>query len=192
MKRDVLNYVKGCLSCQRIKAERVKMPGKLEPLGIPEMKWECISMDFVTGLPSTQGGYDSIMVVVDLLSKVSHLISVKTSYTASDIARLFVKEIYRIHGLPKRIISDRDAKFTSKFWTSLFQAIETQLCFSTPYHPQMDGQIERVNQIIEDMLRAYCSREPSKWIQYLLVVKFAYNALYKSSIDMTPFKALYG
>ena len=127
MKRDVLNYVKGCLSCQRIKAERVKMPGKLEPLDTPEMKWECISMDFVTRLPSAQGGYDSIMVVVDLLTKVSHLIPVKTSYTASDIARLFVKEIYRIHGLPKRIISDRDAKFTSKFWTSLFQAIGTQL-----------------------------------------------------------------
>ena len=73
MKRDVLNYVKSCLSCQRIKAERVKMPGKLEPLDIPEMKWECISMDFITGLPSVQGGYDSIMVVVDLLTKVSHL-----------------------------------------------------------------------------------------------------------------------
>ena len=102
MKRDVLDYVKGCLSCQRIKAERVKMPGKLEPLDIPEMKWECISMDFVTGLPSTQGGYDSIMVVVDLLTKVSHLIPVKTSYTASDIARLFVKEIYlESMGYPK-------------------------------------------------------------------------------------------
>ena len=102
-------------------------------------------MDFVTGLPSAQGGYDSIMVVVDLLTKVSHLIPVKTSYTASDIAQLFVKEIYRIHGLPKRIVSDRDAKFTSKFWTSLFQAIGTQLCFSTAYHPQTYGKIERVN-----------------------------------------------
>ena len=91
------------------------------------------------------------MVVVDLLTKVSYLIPVKTSYTASDIARLFRKEIYQIHGLPKRIISDRDAKFTSKFWTSLFQAIGTQLCFSTAYHPQTDGQTERVNQIMEGL-----------------------------------------
>ena len=84
-------------------------------------------MDFVTGLPSVQGGYDSIMVIVDLLTKVSHIIPVKTTYKASSIARLFVKEIFRIHGLPKRIVNDRDAKFASKFWTSLFQAIGTQL-----------------------------------------------------------------
>ena len=131
MKRDVLNYVKSCLSCQRIKAERVKLPGKLQPLAIPEMKWECISMDFVTGLPTVQGGYDSIMVIVDMLTKVAHLIPVKTTYIAADIAKVFIKEVFRIHGLPKRIVSDRDAKFTSKFWTSLFQAVGTQLNFST-------------------------------------------------------------
>lgn len=141
------------------------------------MMWECISVDFITGLPSAQGGYDSIMVVVDLLTKVSHLIPVKSSYTASDIARLFVKEIFRAHGLPKRIVSDRDAKFTSRFWTSLFQAIGTQLCFSTTYHAQTDGQTERVNQVIEDILRAYSSREPTKWIQYLPLVEFACRLL---------------
>ena len=156
MKRDVLNYVKSCLSCQRIKTERVKMPGKLEPLVIPEMKWECISMDFVTGLPTVQGGYDSIMVIVDMLTKVAHLIPVKTTYTIADIARIFIKEVFRIHGLPKRIVSDRDAKFTSKFWTSLFQAVGTQLNFKMAYHPQTDGQTERVNQVIEDIIRAYC------------------------------------
>lgn len=168
------------------------MPGKLHPLDIPQMKWEFISMDFVIGLPSTQGGYNSIMVVVDMLTKVSHLIPVKTTYSASDIARIFVKEIFRLHGLPKRIISDRDAKFTSKFWTSLFQAIGTQLCFSTAYHPQTDGQTERVNQVIEDILRAYCSREPTKWIQFLPLVEFSYNSSYQQSIGMTPFCALYG
>ena len=135
LKGDVLRYIHQCLSCQKIKAERVKMPGKLRPLDISKMKWECISMDFITGLPSAQGGYNSIMVIVDLLTKVSHLIPIKTTYTASDIARLFVKEIFRLHGLPKRIVSDRDAKFTLKFWTSLFQAVGTQLNFSTAYHP---------------------------------------------------------
>lgn len=191
-KGDVLRYVKQCLSCQRIKAERIKMPGKLHPLDIPQMKWEFISMDFVTGLPTVQGGYDSIMVVVDMLTKVSHLLPVKTTYTATDISRIFVKEIFRLHGLPKRIISDRDAKFTSKFWKALFDALGTQLCFSSAYHPQSDGQTERVNQVIEDILRAYCSREPRKWIQFLPLVEFAYNASFHRSIGMSPFNALYG
>ena len=125
MKKDILNYIKGCLSCQRNKAQRVKFPRKLQPLDIHEMKWECISMDFITGLPPVQGGFDSIMVIVNLLTKVSHLILVRITYTVVDIARSFIREIYRIHGIPRRIVSDRDAKFTSKFWTSLFQAIGT-------------------------------------------------------------------
>ena len=94
LKGDILRYVRQCLSCQRIKAERVKMPGKLQPLDIPQMKWECISMDFITGLPSAQGGYNSIMVIVDMLTKISHLIPVKVTYTSSDIARIFIKEIF--------------------------------------------------------------------------------------------------
>ncbi|MCO5605677.1 hypothetical protein L7F22_059860 [Adiantum nelumboides] len=150
MKGDILRYVKQCLSCQRIKAERIKLLGQLKPLDIPQMKWECISMDFVTGLPSV-AGYDSVYVVVDMLTKVAHLIPIKTTYRAFDISRVFIKEIFRLHGLPKRIVSNRDTKFTSKFWTSLFQAIGTQLCFSTAYHPQTDGQTERVNQKHRDV-----------------------------------------
>ncbi|MCO5602337.1 hypothetical protein L7F22_056467 [Adiantum nelumboides] len=132
------------------------------------------------------------MVIVDMLTKVSHLILVKTTFTTSDIVRIFVKEIFRLHGLPKRIVSDRDTKFTSNFWTSLFQTIGTELGFSTAYHPQTDGQTERVNQVIEDILRAYCSREPKRWIQFLPLVEYAYNASYHQSIGMTPFCALYG
>ncbi|MCO5585915.1 hypothetical protein L7F22_039849 [Adiantum nelumboides] len=147
MKGDILRYVKQCLSCQRIKAERIKLPGQLKPFDIPQMKWECICMDFVTGL-STVAGYDSVYVVVDMLPKVAHLMPVKTTYIASDISRVSIKEIFRLHALPKRIVSNRDAKFTSKFWTSLFQAIGTQLCFSIAYHPQTGGQTERVNQNI--------------------------------------------
>ena len=160
LKGNVLKHVTECLSCQWIKAEHVKLRGKLQPLEIPQMKWEFISMDFVVGLPLVQGGYNSIIVIVDMLTKVAHLIPVKTNYKESDVARLFIKEIFRLHGLPKRIIIDRDSLFTSHFWKSLFQAIETQLCFSTAYHPQSDGQTERVNQVIEDILRAYCCREP--------------------------------
>ncbi|MCO5594099.1 hypothetical protein L7F22_048120 [Adiantum nelumboides] len=137
-------------------------------------------------------GYESVYVVFDMLTKVAHLIPVKTTHTASDISRVFIKEIFRLHGLPKRIVSDRDAKFTSKFWTSLFQAIGTQLCFSTAYHPQTDGQTERVNQVIEDILRAYCSQEPRKWVQYLPLVEYGYNSFDYRSIGMSPFKALCG
>ncbi|MCO5576140.1 hypothetical protein L7F22_029948 [Adiantum nelumboides] len=143
-------------------------------------------------LPTVQGGYDFIMVIVHMLTKVSHLIPVKKTYTASDISRLFVKEIFRLHGLPKRIISDRDAKFTSKFWKALFEALRTQLCFSSAYHPQSDGQTKRVNQVIEDILRAYCSKEPKKWIQFLPLVEFSYSSSFHTSIGMSPFKALYG
>ena len=116
MKKDTLEYVKKCLTCQKVKAERVKIPGKLQPLDIPKMKWECISMDFITGLPKTTGNFDSIFVVVDKLTKVAHIIPVKTTTTAADIAHIFVKEIVRLHGNPARIVSDRDAKFTSRFW----------------------------------------------------------------------------
>ncbi|MCO5580269.1 hypothetical protein L7F22_034135 [Adiantum nelumboides] len=114
MKGDILRYVKQCLSCQRIKAKGIKLPGQLKPLDIPQMKWECISMNFITGLP-TVVDYNSVYVVADMLTKVAHLIPVKTTYTAFDISRVFIKEIFRLHGLPKRIVSDRDAKFTSKF-----------------------------------------------------------------------------
>ncbi|MCO5604638.1 hypothetical protein L7F22_058808 [Adiantum nelumboides] len=192
--------------------------------GFPGMKWECISMDFVIGLPTIAGynfvyvvvdmltkvahlmpvsmdfvtglppvaGYDFVYVVVDMLTKVAQLMLVKTTYTASDISRVFIKEILRLYGLPKRIVSDRDAKFTSKIWTSLFQAIGTQLCFSTSYHPQTDGQTERVNQVIEDILRAYCLQESRKWVQHLPLVEHAYNSFDHRSIGMSPFKALYG
>ena len=103
-----------------------------------------------------------------------------------------MKGIFLYHGLPRRIIFDRDSKFTSNFWRAIFEATGTQLSFSTAYHPQTDGQTERVNQIIEDMLRAYCMREPAKWTRYLYLIEFAYNASYQKSIGMSPFKALYG
>ncbi|MCO5593976.1 hypothetical protein L7F22_047995 [Adiantum nelumboides] len=192
MKKDTLDYVRRCLICQKTKAERVKIPGKLQPLDIPQMKWECISMDFVTGLPKTTGNYDSIFVIVDKLTKVAHLIPVKQTDTAADIAQVFVKEIVRLHGIPARIISDRDAKFTSKFWQAMFQSLGTQLNLSTAYHPETDGQTERVNQVIEDMLRAYCNQQPQKWIKFLHLVEFAYNSSHHRSLGMSPFKALYG
>ena len=139
MKKDALEFTKQCLICQKTKAERIKLPGLLHPLDIPSMKWECISMDFVTGLPAVSGGYDSIFVVIDKLTKVAHLLPVKKTFSAIDIARVFIKEIVRLHGFPRRIISDRDAKFTSKFWKALFESVGIELNISTTYHPEFDG-----------------------------------------------------
>ncbi|MCO5569163.1 hypothetical protein L7F22_022883 [Adiantum nelumboides] len=173
MKKDTLDYVRRCLICQKTKAEQVKIRGKLQPLDIPQMKWECISMDFVTGLPKTIGNYDSIFVIVDKLTKVAHLIPVKQTAIVADIAQVFVKEIVKLHGIPAKIISDRDAKFTSKFWQAMFQSLGTQLNLSTAYHPETDGHTERVNQVIEDMLRAYCNQQPQKWIKFLHLVEDA-------------------
>ena len=170
----------------------MKLPRKLHPLAIPKMKWECISMDFVTGLPKVLGGFDSIFVVVDKLTKVAHFIPIRISATAADVAQLFVREIVRLHGVPARIISDRDAKFTSKFWRAMFQSLGTLLNLSSAYHPETDGQTERVNQVLEDMLRSYCSQQPQLWIKYLPLVEFAYNSSYHRSLQMSPFKALYG
>jgi transposase InsO family protein len=135
---------------------------------------------------------DSIMVVVDKLSKETHFILVKSTHKAIDIANIFMKDIFRLHGIPKMIISDRDAKFTSNFWKYLFTGFGTQLAFSTTYHPQTDGKTERVNMVLEDMLRMYAMHQPRKWEDYLPLVEFSYNNGYQESLKMIPFEALYG
>ena len=138
------------------KAKCIKLPSKLHPHDVPQMKWECNSMGFIRGIPKVTGGFDSIFVIVDKITKVAHLVPVKTTSAAPDIAHLFVKEIIRLHDIPTRINSDQDAKFTSKFWQALFQSVGTQLNLSSAYHPKIDGQTKRVNQVIENMLRSYC------------------------------------
>eukprot|EP00253_Pinus_taeda_P005724 PITA_05724 len=192
MKKHVAEYLARCLECQQIKAEHQHPAGLLQPLPIPEWKWEVISMDFITGLPKTKRNNDSIMVVVDKLSKVAHFIPVQSTYKAVQIAHVFMQNIFRLHGLPKTIISDRDVKFTSAFWRALFAELGTQLNFSTAYHPQTDGKTKRVNQIVEDMLRACVMQKPAQWEDYLHLVEFAYNNGYHTSIQMSPFEVLYG
>ncbi|MCO5612466.1 hypothetical protein L7F22_066733 [Adiantum nelumboides] len=192
MKLDVKNYVRECFQCQQVKIEHKRMPGDLQPLDIPLQKWESISMDFIIRLATTRGGYDSIFVVVDRLTKQAHFFPVKIIDSSLTIARLFVKEIFRLHGMPKSIVSDRDSKFTSHFWRATFESIGTQLCMSTTFHPQTDGETERVNRILEDMLRMYVNENQSNWNEYLPLVEFAYNSSYHTSIRMTPFEAMYG
>ena len=127
-------------------------------------------MDFITKLPKTNKKHDFVMVVVDKLTKSTHFVLVKFTHKVANIVDVYMKEISRLHGIPKTIVSDRDPKFTSKFWKGLFNGFGTNLNFSTAYHPKSDGQIERVNQVIEDMLRMYVMDKPSKCEDYLHLV----------------------
>jgi transposase InsO family protein len=134
-----------------------------------------ITIDFITKLPRTIRQHDSIMVVVDKLTKATHFVPVKTTHTMDNIAEVYMRDIARFHGIPRTIVLDRDTKFTSSFWRVFFKGFGTDLNFIISYHPQSDGKIERVNQVIEDMLRMYVMDKPSKWEYYLHLVDFAYN-----------------
>jgi len=147
MKNDIALFVSRCLTCQRVKALRQRPGGLLHPLPVPEWKWEDISMDFITGLPRTPRGNNSIWVIVDRLTKVAHFIPYKEGHTTEKMARIYISEIVRLHGIPLRIVSDRDSRFISHFWRDFQQAMGTELSLSTAYHPTTDGQTERVNQV---------------------------------------------
>ena len=154
MKKDIEEYIFKCLICQQVKAEHRHPAGLLQSLPIPEWKWEHITMDFVVGLPRTQQGNDAVWVIVDRLTKSAHFLPIKIMYSLNKLAELYIREIIRLHGMPISIVSDCDPRFTSKFWSSLQEALGTRLRFSTAFHPQTDGQSERAIQVLEDMLRA--------------------------------------
>ena len=192
MKRDVVEFVGKCLTCQQVKIEHQRPSGLLQQLEIPVWKWENITMDFVTGLPKTFRKNDTIWVVVDRLTKSSHLLPISESYSVDKLAETFQKEIIRLHGTPVSIISDRDPRFTSRFWKGFQKAWGTSLNFSTAFHPQTDGQSERNIQTLEDMLRTCAIEWSGNWDDYLCLVEFAYNNSWHASIGMAPFEALYG
>ena len=154
MKREIAKYVSECDTCSRVKASHLRSAGPLQPLNIPVWKWEDISMDFIVGLPKTSKRYDSIWVIVDRLTKSSHFLHVKTIYTAQHYAELYISRILSLHGIPKTIIYDCGAQFIARFWEHFHASLGTQLIHSSTYHSQIDGQTERINQILEDMLRA--------------------------------------
>jgi len=149
-------------------------------------------MDFIDGLPRSRKGNESIWVIVDRLTKSAHFIPVGSNKTAASLAQLYVKEIIRLHGIPSSIVSDRDPLFTSDFWRSLQDALGAELNLSTAYHPQTDGQTERVNRVLEDLLRACILDFGGSWEQHLPLVEFIYNNSYQASIGMAPYEALYG
>ncbi|GJS29342.1 putative nucleotidyltransferase, ribonuclease H [Tanacetum coccineum] len=176
----------------KVKIEHQRASGLLQPLEIPMWKWDEISMDFVTGLPTTQKRHDAIWVVVDRLTKSAHFLPIRKNYGISKLAEIFQQEIVRLHGTPTSIVSDRDPKFTSRFWKGLQKAWGTRLKFSTAFHPQTDGQSERTIQTLEDMLRACALEWTGSWDEYLCLVEFAYNNSWHASIKAAPFELLYG
>ncbi|GJV78834.1 putative reverse transcriptase domain-containing protein [Tanacetum coccineum] len=192
MKAIIAEYVGKCLTCSRVKAECQKPSGLLIQPEIPTWKWERITMDFVTKLPKTSSGHDTIWVIVDRLTKSAHFIPTRETDSMETLTRLYIKEIVSRHGVPISIISDHDSHFTSRFWQSMQSALGTQLDMSTTYHPETDGQSERTIQTLKDMLRACVIDFGKGWERHLPLVEFSYNNSYHASIKAAPFEALYG
>lgn len=180
-----------CPTCQVTKGENVHIPGLLEPLEIPDMAWSHITMDFIVDLLLSRGK-DLTLVVVDRLTKYAHFLALSHPYTVQMVVEIFMDNIHKLHGMPTAIITDRDRIFTSEFFQEIFKAKKVQLRFSTSYHPQIDGQTERVNQCLESYLRNMTFQEPKNWYSWLALAEWWYNTTYHTSIQMTPFKALYG
>jgi hypothetical protein len=191
LKDDVLIHIQEYANCQQNKSKKTHPTGLLQPLLILEQKWESISMDFITGLPRVQGR-NCIFVVVNKLTKFAHFFAIPTYYKANQVAKLFFREIFRLHGLPKKIVSDRDGCFINAFWQELFRLVGTELAMSTNYHPQIDGQIEIVNKWVEGYSRNYVGGKQHTWVRWLHMGEYCYNTTYHMSIHISPFRDLYG
>lgn len=190
MKDMIKQYIRVCVTCQRAKTERISPAGLLQPLPIPKKPWAVVSLDFIEGLPRS-GGYDVILVVVDKFSKYAHFVPLTHPFTALTVATVYMKNIFRLHGLPLAIISDRDRIFTSAVWQELFKLSQTQLCMSSSYHPQTDGQTERVKQCLEGYLCCAVHSCPGNWSKWLFLAEYWYNTSFHSSLGRTPFEVIF-
>ncbi|XP_024009449.1 uncharacterized protein LOC112084532 [Eutrema salsugineum] len=191
MKKGIERACERCVTCKQAKAK--KQPyGLYTPLPIPLHPWHDISMDFVVGLPRTKTGKDSIFVVVDRFSKMAHFIPCNKTDDAMNVANLFFRDIVRLHAMPRTIVSDRDTKFLSFFWKTLWSKLGTKLLFSTTCHPQSDGQTEIVNRTLSTLLRALIKKNLKTWEECLSHVEFAYNHAKHSASQFSPFEIVYG
>jgi hypothetical protein len=191
MTKDITKFVTECLTCQQAKSSTALPVGLLQPLPIPLQIWEDIAMDFITGLPSSNG-FTMIFIVVDRLSKYSHFTALKSDFDGPKVDAAFFTNVVKLHGIPKSIVSDRDKVFTSQFWQQLFCLSGTTLAMSTAYHPQTDGQLEALNKCLEMYLRCFTGNNPKSWARLLPWAEYWYNTAFQNSIAMTPFKAVYG
>jgi hypothetical protein len=187
----VKDYIKTCNTCCRAKTSKSAKSGELQPLPIPKGPWKDVSMDFVTDLPPSRG-FDSILVIVDRFTKMGHFIPCNKTVTAEQTANLFIQNILRLHGAPSSIVSDRGVQFTSHFWKSFNNNLGTKLSFSSAFHPETDGQTERLNQTMEQYLRCYTNYTQDDWVDLLPLAEFSYNNSDHASTKQSPFLANYG
>lgn len=187
LRKDVIQHVKSCHQCQINKHSTQRPAGLLQPLQIPGRPWSSISMDFITQLPKTKSGHDAILVFVDRLTKMVHFAQTTVQCTAADTAKLFIHHVVRLHGVPLSIVSDIDSRFTSRFWQASVPFLGTKLSMSTAFHPQTDGQTERVNKVLEDTIRHYVNPRQDDWDDYLDGAEFAINNAMHESVRNTPF-----
>ncbi|KAH9670463.1 Endonuclease [Citrus sinensis] len=191
MRDDIESYVRTCLVCQQDKVDHQLPVGLLEPLPLATRPWESVSMDFITSLPKSEG-CGSIMVVVDRYSKYATFIAAPVDCKANEAARLFVKHIVKLWGVPRSIVSDRDPRFTGRFLTELFKMLGTDLKFSTSFHPQTDGQTERINGLLEMYLRHYVSAHQRDWAKLLDIAQFSYNLQRSEATGKSLFEIIMG
>ncbi|KAJ0865931.1 putative nucleotidyltransferase, Ribonuclease H [Helianthus annuus] len=189
--REVSKILKRCRICHIAKTHHTNQ-GLYTPLPAPVRPWEDVSIDFVMGLPLTQRKKDSIMVVVDRFSKMAHFLPCVKTYDASQVAHLYFAEIVRLHDVPKTITSDRDVKFISHFWCTLWKRLGAKLQFSSSHHPQIDGQTEVTNRSLGNLLRSLVGNNPKQWDLVLPRAEFAYNRSNHSSAGRSPFFIVYG
>lgn len=187
----VERWVQNCHSCKRTTASREAKQGVLRPLPIPERAWRDVSMDFITHLPESQG-HDAILVVVDRLTKMRHFVACHGTCDAEEVSRLFTKHVWKLHGLPQTIVSDRGPQFVSAFWNHLTRRLGIKPLLSTAYHPETDGQTERANSFLEQYLRSHVSYLQDDWSTWLPLAEFAANNAINESTQTTPFFANYG
>jgi hypothetical protein len=191
-RRDVKAFVTSCDSCQRNKSSTLKPAGLLQPLDIPERRWEHVTMDLITCLPKTARGHDAVLVFVDKLTKMTHFAATTSDASAQTVAQLFIDRVVCLHGVPRKIITDRDKRFTGRFFQAVCEALQATSAQSTAFHPQTDGQTERMNRVLEDMMRHYVSADHSDWDIKLSLCEFAINGSVQASTGNTPFFLNYG
>ena len=192
MKKDVTDYVASCIICQKTKESNRLTPGLLRPLPPPEDNWERVSWDFIVKLPLTKGGYDSIITFVDNKSKMVHFAPGKETDDARTLSQAFIRNVIRLHGMPKTTLSDRDRRLVSKFHEELWKKLQITRILTTAYHPQGDGQTEIMNKAIEKMIRAFCVGLQNDWDEYLDLLEFAYNSAVNTTTGYSPFFLNYG